>query len=140
MTNNIIRRVAVMTLTVTLLAATPVRAAVGQGRPELREAMQAFVDVGFAGMQLRVHDQRGDWVGSAGVRRLGEAELASALAGNLLANHEHLAMPTGFRLPPDAATRYGLINHHREDQTTWARLNALVEARLRSAGVPIPYQ
>jgi D-alanyl-D-alanine carboxypeptidase len=76
MTNNItsiIRRVAVMTLTVTLLAATPARAAVGQGHPELREAMQAFVDVGFAGMQLRVHDQRGDWVGSAGVRRLGEA-------------------------------------------------------------------
>lgn len=66
--------------------------------------------------------------------------LASALAGNLLANHEHLAIPAGLRLPSDAATRYGLINHHREDQATWARLNALVEARLRAAGVPIPYQ
>lgn len=67
-------------------------------------------------------------------------ELASALADNLLANLERLAIPTGFQLSPDAVTRYGLINHHREDQTTWARLNALVEAKLRAAGVPIPYQ
>ena len=27
---------------------------------------------GFAGVQLRVHDERGEWVGSAGVRELGE--------------------------------------------------------------------
>ena len=69
-------------------------------------------------------------------------ELASALADNLLANRELLALPAGFQPPPDAATRYGLINHHREDQapSTWARLNALVEAKLRSAGVPIPHQ
>lgn len=69
-------------------------------------------------------------------------ELAAALADNLLANREHLAMPAGFQSRPDDATRYGLINHHREDQTptTWARLNALVEAELRAAGVPIPYQ
>ncbi|WP_410657334.1 MerR family transcriptional regulator [Amycolatopsis sp. lyj-112] len=69
-------------------------------------------------------------------------ELASALADNLLADRELLAVPTGFRPRPDAVTRYGLINHHREDQatTTWARLNALVEARLRAAGVPIPHQ
>jgi DNA-binding transcriptional MerR regulator len=67
-------------------------------------------------------------------------ELASALADNLLANHEHLAMPTGLPPSPDAVTRYGLINHHREDQTPWARLNALVEAKLRAAGVPIPHQ
>jgi hypothetical protein len=67
-------------------------------------------------------------------------ELASALADNLLANLERLAMPTGFQPSPDAVTRYGLINHHREDQPIWARLNALVEARLRAAGVPIPYQ
>lgn len=69
-------------------------------------------------------------------------ELAAALADNLLANREHLATPTGFQPRPDDVTRYGLINHHREDHAprTWARLNTLVEAKLRSAGVPIPYQ
>ncbi|MGW1196860.1 serine hydrolase domain-containing protein [Streptomyces sp. NPDC002536] len=45
----------------------------GQGRPELQAAVQAFVDAGFAGMQMRVHDERGEWAGSAGVRKLGEA-------------------------------------------------------------------
>ncbi|MEU8378142.1 serine hydrolase, partial [Streptosporangium sp. NPDC048865] len=44
----------------------------GPDRPELRKAVQEFVDSGFAGVQLRVHDERGEWVGSAGVRRLGE--------------------------------------------------------------------
>ncbi|MEU0469074.1 MerR family transcriptional regulator [Amycolatopsis sp. NPDC006131] len=68
-------------------------------------------------------------------------ELASALADNLLADPERLtAVPAGFQPSPDAATRYGLINHHREDQRTWARLNALVEAKLRDRGVPIPHQ
>ena len=67
-------------------------------------------------------------------------ELASALADNLLANRELLAIPTGYQPRSDDASRYGLINHHREDHTTWARLNALVEAKLRAAGVPIPYQ
>jgi D-alanyl-D-alanine carboxypeptidase len=41
-------------------------------RPELQKAVQAFVDTGFAGLQLRVNDQRGEWVGSAGVRKLEE--------------------------------------------------------------------
>ena len=66
-------------------------------------------------------------------------DLASALAATLLANPDLLAMPAGFHPPPDAAARYGLVNHHRES-TAWARLNALVEAELRSAGVPIPHQ
>ncbi|WP_341845970.1 serine hydrolase domain-containing protein [Streptomyces curacoi] len=48
------------------------QAAAGQERPELQKALQAFVDSGFAGMQMRVHDERGEWVGSAGVRKLGE--------------------------------------------------------------------
>ncbi|MEV4582519.1 serine hydrolase domain-containing protein [Nonomuraea jabiensis] len=48
-------------------------AAAGQDRPELDKAIQEFVDAGFAGIQLRVHDERGEWVGSAGVRKLGEA-------------------------------------------------------------------
>ncbi|MFI7443156.1 serine hydrolase domain-containing protein [Nonomuraea indica] len=46
-------------------------AAAGQDRPELQKAIQAFVDAGFAGVQVRVNDERGEWVGSAGVRRLG---------------------------------------------------------------------
>ncbi|CAM3599937.1 serine hydrolase [Kibdelosporangium persicum] len=56
------------------VAAPAGAAAAGQqSRPELQEAIQTFVDIGFAGMHLRVHDQRGEWVGSAGVRKLGDA-------------------------------------------------------------------
>jgi D-alanyl-D-alanine carboxypeptidase len=78
------RRVGVAALAVTLLAGLAVpgvanadsvavsKAAGGQDRPELQEAIQAFVDTGFAGMQMRVHDERGEWVGSAGVRKVGE--------------------------------------------------------------------
>ncbi|MFD1940045.1 serine hydrolase domain-containing protein [Nonomuraea mangrovi] len=80
------RRVAVTALAAALLAAaaTPAagvaaanrsaavsKAAAGQDRPELQKAIQAFVDAGFLGVQLRVHDERGEWVGSAGVRKLG---------------------------------------------------------------------
>ncbi|GGP50391.1 serine hydrolase domain-containing protein [Streptomyces abikoensis] len=42
-------------------------------RPELPKALQEFVDSGFAGIQMRVHDERGEWVGSAGVRELGRS-------------------------------------------------------------------
>jgi D-alanyl-D-alanine carboxypeptidase len=49
------------------------QAAAGQDRPELQEAVQAFVDAGFAGMQVRVNDERGAWVGSAGVSKLGQS-------------------------------------------------------------------
>ncbi|GIF16447.1 serine hydrolase domain-containing protein [Actinoplanes teichomyceticus] len=51
----------------------PPIAASGQDRPELQTAIREIVDSGFAGVQLRVHDERGEWVDSAGVRRLGEA-------------------------------------------------------------------
>ncbi|MFI9364337.1 serine hydrolase domain-containing protein [Kitasatospora sp. NPDC053057] len=44
-----------------------------QDRPELQKAAQDFVDAGFAGVQLRVHDEHGAWVGSAGVHKLGES-------------------------------------------------------------------
>ncbi|MEU8246366.1 serine hydrolase domain-containing protein [Nonomuraea sp. NPDC048916] len=83
-TPRVSRPVAVTALAAALLAgaATPgtasadsrpvPKAAAGQDRPELQKAIQAFVDAGFAGMQLRVHDQRGEWVGSAGVRKLGQ--------------------------------------------------------------------
>ncbi|MBP2320562.1 D-alanyl-D-alanine carboxypeptidase [Kibdelosporangium banguiense] len=74
------RRVGVAAVAVTLLAgvaapgvATAADTEVGRDRPELQEAMQAFVDSGSTGVQLRVHDQRGEWAGSAGVRKLGEA-------------------------------------------------------------------
>lgn len=68
-------------------------------------------------------------------------ELASALADNLLANRELLAAPAGFQAGPDTATRYGLVNTHGQDQwPTSARLTALVEAKLRAAGIPVPQQ
>ncbi|MFI9848095.1 MerR family transcriptional regulator [Nonomuraea sp. NPDC051941] len=66
-------------------------------------------------------------------------ELASALADKLLADRALLTAPTGSRNQSDATARYGLINHHREDQApAIARLNALVEARLHAAGIDIP--
>ncbi|WP_079110604.1 serine hydrolase domain-containing protein [Streptomyces roseifaciens] len=48
-------------------------AGAGQDRPELQKAIEEIVDSGFAGLSLRVHDERGEWVGSAGVAELGEA-------------------------------------------------------------------
>jgi DNA-binding transcriptional MerR regulator len=66
-------------------------------------------------------------------------ELASALADNLLARPELLAMSAGFQVQPDTAARYGMVNAHGQDQwPTSARLTALVEAKLRAAGVPVP--
>ncbi|WP_179079218.1 hypothetical protein [Streptomyces rectiverticillatus] len=67
--------------------------------------------------------------------------LASALADKLLTNRALLAMPTGFQNRRDAAARYGLVNHHGEDQgPSIARLNALVEMNLRAAGIDILHQ
>lgn len=45
----------------------------GQDRPALREAIEELVGSGFAGVQLRVNDEQGEWVGSAGVRELGRS-------------------------------------------------------------------
>ena len=45
-------------------------AAAQPGHDDLRQAMTALVDAGVAGVQVRVHDDQGDWTGSAGVRRL----------------------------------------------------------------------
>ncbi|MFJ1867431.1 MerR family transcriptional regulator [Streptomyces sp. NPDC088097] len=68
-------------------------------------------------------------------------DLAAALCSMVLANPELLSMPAEFEARPDAAARYGLINHHREDQApAAARLNELLEANLRAAGVDIPLQ
>ncbi|MER5998049.1 serine hydrolase domain-containing protein [Nonomuraea angiospora] len=72
--SKVLRRAAVTVLAAALVAgaATPA-AATAQDRPELHKAIQEWIDDGFAGMQMRVHDERGDWVGSAGVRKLGES-------------------------------------------------------------------
>ena len=68
------RRIGVAALTAALVTGGAVpQAAAGHDRPEVRQAVQAFVDAGFAGAQVRVHDERGDWVTSAGVRELGKA-------------------------------------------------------------------
>ncbi|MEU7141421.1 serine hydrolase domain-containing protein [Nocardia sp. NPDC046473] len=45
--------------------------AAGQDRAELQKAIEEIVDSGIAGLTLRVHDERGGWVGSAGVAELG---------------------------------------------------------------------
>ncbi|OKI30527.1 alkaline D-peptidase [Saccharothrix sp. CB00851] len=47
------------------------RPSTGPDRPELQQAVQAVVDAGFAGVELVVHDEQGDWVGRAGVSELG---------------------------------------------------------------------
>ncbi|KFZ83572.1 alkaline D-peptidase [Amycolatopsis sp. MJM2582] len=66
------RRIGLTALAAALLAGvTAPAASAGQDRPELQRAAQEFVDAGFAGMQLRVRDERGEWSGSAGVRELG---------------------------------------------------------------------
>jgi len=68
-------------------------------------------------------------------------ELASTLADNLRTQRALLAMPTGFQDQSDAASRYAVVNHHREDQApSIARLNTLVEAKLRAAGITVPRQ
>nr|WP_042194032.1 MerR family transcriptional regulator [Kibdelosporangium sp. MJ126-NF4]CEL21033.1 regulatory protein, MerR [Kibdelosporangium sp. MJ126-NF4]CTQ95453.1 Transcriptional regulator, MerR family [Kibdelosporangium sp. MJ126-NF4] len=69
-------------------------------------------------------------------------QLATAVADNLLSNRELLTLPNSFAARSDADTRYGLINHHQEEDhsPTMARLTALVEAKLRAAGLDIPHQ
>ncbi|YCK37234.1 MerR family transcriptional regulator [Actinomadura sp. ATCC 39365] len=65
-------------------------------------------------------------------------ELASALAAKLLTGPGARAMPAGFWNRSDAAARYELVNHHGEGrEPSIARLNALVEAELRAAGIDL---
>lgn len=67
-------------------------------------------------------------------------ELATAMAARFLANPALLAVSNGLQARTDV-TRYGLLNHHGEDETpALARLTTLVEAKLRSAGIDIPHQ
>ncbi|GAA2402437.1 serine hydrolase domain-containing protein [Nonomuraea africana] len=73
-TSKVLRRVAIPALAAALLAgtATPALAA-DRDRPELQKSVQAFVDAGFLGVQVRVNHERGEWTGSAGARKLGSA-------------------------------------------------------------------
>ncbi|MFE6758323.1 serine hydrolase domain-containing protein [Streptomyces sp. NPDC057684] len=41
-------------------------------RPELQKYLDEMAESGFTGVTMRVHDERGEWVGGAGVRKLGE--------------------------------------------------------------------
>lgn len=45
----------------------------GHDRPELRKALEEIVDSGFVGVSVRVNDEHGEWVGSAGSAELGGA-------------------------------------------------------------------
>jgi DNA-binding transcriptional MerR regulator len=66
-------------------------------------------------------------------------ELATALADHYLANPAHLKIVTGLQARTEAATRYKMIAHHGEQQgSAAARALALVETKLRAAGVHIP--
>ncbi|MGW4767210.1 serine hydrolase domain-containing protein [Nocardia sp. NPDC004278] len=60
-------------ITAALGAAGDSTAAVGQNRPELQEMIEEIVGSGFVGVSLRVHDERGEWAGSAGTAELGGA-------------------------------------------------------------------
>ncbi|MFI1198395.1 serine hydrolase domain-containing protein [Streptomyces sp. NPDC020883] len=45
----------------------------GPDRPALQKAIEEIVESGFLGVQLRVNDEEGEWVGSAGARELGRS-------------------------------------------------------------------
>ncbi|MFJ9770501.1 MerR family transcriptional regulator [Kitasatospora sp. NPDC101157] len=69
----------------------------------------------------------------------GIEELAAAMADRYLANPALLGDPGSLEAWSRAATQYRLIDRHREEQApAAARLTALTEARLRSAGVAGP--
>ncbi|MET9179071.1 MerR family transcriptional regulator [Kitasatospora aureofaciens] len=66
-------------------------------------------------------------------------ELAAAMADRYLANPGLLGDPGSLEAWSRAATQYRLIDGHREEQApVSARLTALTEAKLRSAGVAGP--
>lgn len=66
-------------------------------------------------------------------------DLATDMAEHYLANPEQLRIVTGLQAHTETATRYRLIAHHGEEQdSAAARLAALVETKLRAAGIDIP--
>lgn len=68
-------------------------------------------------------------------------ELATAIADHFLAHPALLPIPSGLQARTDSAIRYSLLTHHGQEQKpAWTRLTALIEARLRSAGIDIADQ
>jgi MerR family transcriptional regulator, thiopeptide resistance regulator len=68
-------------------------------------------------------------------------ELATAIADHFIAHPALLPIPAGLQDRTDSAIRYSLLTHHGQEQKpAWARLTALIEVRLRSAGVDIADQ
>ena len=66
-------------------------------------------------------------------------ELATTMADHYLAHPEHLRIVTGMQARTDTTARYQLVRDFGSDEGTAAeRILALVEARLRDAGVRIP--
>jgi D-alanyl-D-alanine carboxypeptidase len=57
-------------MSITTRTTTDALDAAGQDRPDLQKAIEEIVDSGFTGITLRVRDERGEWVGSAGVAEL----------------------------------------------------------------------
>lgn len=68
-------------------------------------------------------------------------ELARAMADHYLAHPSLLPIPAGLQARSDGAIRYRLLSQHGQEQKpAWTRLTALVEARMRSAGIDIASQ
>ncbi len=67
-------------------------------------------------------------------------ELATVLTDHFLANPGLLAILTSLQgRTDDSDARYRIISDYGNDQApAWAKLNNLLETKLRSAGVPIP--
>ncbi len=67
------------------------------------------------------------------------AALATDMAEHYLAHPAQLKIVTGLQARTETATRYRMIAHHGEEHdSAGARLAALVEAKLRAAGVEVP--
>jgi MerR family transcriptional regulator, thiopeptide resistance regulator len=65
-------------------------------------------------------------------------ELATAVVDHLLAHPSLLPIPTPLQARADGAIRYELLRHYGQEQKpAWARLTALIEAKLRAAGIEI---
>ncbi|NUO99659.1 MAG: MerR family transcriptional regulator [Nonomuraea sp.] len=111
---------------------------------------RALVPEGFDDYLAHIEDALDDPRFVALIRRATEAaawepddprvaELATAVADHFLANPAQLKIVTGLQARTDAATRYRLIALHGEEQgSAVAQGVALVETRLRAAGVHIP--
>ncbi|MER7504600.1 MerR family transcriptional regulator [Nonomuraea pusilla] len=68
-------------------------------------------------------------------------ELAAAMADYFLARPTLLPVPAALRTRSDAATRYGLLaDHGQEQKPAWTRLRTLFEARMRAAGTDVAQQ